>query len=334
MLNPHRVGDTETGVASARTILLRNRTASTRQENRRSLERGVWLMGVHMALILAVLSSLCFGIALVTGRIGLRTLDTLSGVAISIPTAMLIFVAVSPFVLDLKGFNLPAVLVFAAVGIFFPAVVTMITFRSNVLLGPTVTGAVSGTSPLFALVAVHLFLGEHVPTEAVVASIAVFAGVGLLSRGRHVARPGSIGWAIFWPISGALVRGLAQVAAKAGMLLWPSPFVASLIGYSLSSATVIGTRWFTQSGKPKFTKQNIFWFALTGVLNGAAVLLMYGALSVAPVSLVAPVVASYPLVTALIGSLVLKEESLTLRVTAGATLTVAAIVYLMISVRA
>lgn len=287
-----------------------------------------------MALFLAVLSSLCFGIALVTGRIGLRTLDALSGVAISIPTAMLLFVAFSPFMLDLKGFNLPAVLLFAAVGIFFPAVVTMITFRSNALLGPTVTGAVSGTSPLFALVAVHFFLNEHIPGEAVIASIAVFAGVGVLSRGRNVARAGFIGWAIFWPVSGALVRGLAQVGAKAGMLLWPSPFVASLIGYSLSSATVISARWFAHSERPKLTKQSFFWFATTGALNGTAVLLMYGALSVAPVSLVAPVVASYPLVTALVGALVLKEEALTLRVTAGAIITVAAIVYLMMSVRA
>lgn len=37
---------------------------------------------------------------------------------------------------------------------------------------------------------------------------------------------------------------------------------------------------------------------LTGLLNGGGVLLMYAALGRAPVSLVAPVVASYPLVTA------------------------------------
>lgn len=287
-----------------------------------------------MALIFAVLSSLCFGIALVTGRIGLRTLDARSGVAISIPTAMLLFVAVSPFVLDLEGFNVAAVLVFAAVGLFFPAMVTIITFRSNVLLGPTVTGAVGGTAPLFALVAANLFLGERIPGEAVVASVAVLTGVGLLSRGRSVALPNAAGWAILWPVSGAIVRGLTQVAAKAGLLLWPSPFVASLIGYSVSSATVIGARCIGHSGGPKLTKQNLFWFATTGALNGAAVLLMYVALNAAPVSLVAPVVASYPLVTALVGALVLEEESLTLRIAAGATVTVAAIVYLMASVDA
>lgn len=287
-----------------------------------------------MALILSVLSSLCFGIALVTGRLGLRTLDARSGAAISIPTATLVFVASAPSALELDGFNVTAVLVFAAVGLFFPAIVTLITFRSNALIGPTVTGAVSGTAPLFALAAANFFLAERVPEEAVVAAIGVFAGVSLLSTGRTIMRPGLIGWAIFWPITGAAVRGLAQVGAKAGLILWPNPFAASLIGYSVSSAAVISAQGWRRSESAKVTARSALWFAATGLLNGAAVLLMYGALNTAPVSLVAPVVASYPLVTALVGALVLKEESITLRIVVGTAVTVAAIAYLMASAAA
>jgi drug/metabolite transporter (DMT)-like permease len=58
------------------------------------------------------------------------------------------------------------------------------------------------------------------------------------------------------------------------------------------------------------------------------VLLMYAALSAAPVSLVAPIVAGYPLVT-VIASAVLREERLNARVLAGAALVVAAIAYLV-----
>lgn len=284
-----------------------------------------------MALLLAVLSSLCFGVALITGRVGLRTLDARSGAAISIPTATLLFALAAPFALDFEGFSVEAALLFALVGLFFPAIVTFLTFRSNEQLGPTVTGTVSGTAPLFALLAAGLLLGERVPAQAAIASVAVVAGVGLLSWTRSPVRPGCVGWPLLWPISGAVVRGLAQVGAKAGLLLWPSAFAACLIGYCVSSATVIGASRLGRAERSRPTKQSIIWFAVTGILNGGAVLLMYAALSMAPVAIVAPVVASYPLITTMVSAAVLREEALTARMAAGAIITVAAIIYLVVS---
>jgi uncharacterized membrane protein len=134
---------------------------------------------------------------------------------------------------------------------------------------------------------------------------------------------------LLWPVSGAVVRGLAQVGVKAGLLLWPSAFAASLIGYVVSSATVVGADRLGARERVPRTTRSVGWFALTGVLNGAAVLLMYAALGLAPVSLVAPVVATYPLVTALASAAVLRDEPVTARMLAGATLIVAAIVYLV-----
>lgn len=284
-----------------------------------------------MALTLAVLSSLCFGIALVTGRVGLRSLDARSGAAISIPTATLLFAAAAPFAFDTEGFSVGGALVFAGVGLFFPALVTLLTFRSNEQLGPTVTSAVSGTAPLFALLAAGLLLGERVPVQASIAATAVVIGIGVLSWNQNAVRPGLIGWSMLWPIAGAVVRGLAQAGAKAGLLLWPSPFSAGLIGYSMSSATVIIANRFGRLARPRPTKQSVFWFGVTGMLNGGAVLLMYAALNLAPVSIVAPIVAAYPLMTALISAAVLREEKFTLRMMAGSSVIVVAIVYLVSS---
>ena len=284
-----------------------------------------------MAIVLALLSSLCFGMALVTGRVSLRTLDARSGAAISIPSATVLFILAAPFALDITGYSVNAAIMFAAVGLFFPAIVTILTFRSNEQLGPTVTSAVSGTAPLFALLAAGLLLGEEIPAEAAVASVGVVAGVALLSWKRDAMRSGFAGWALLWPLSGAAVRGLAQVGAKAGLLLWPNPFAASLVGYLMSSATVLGTHRLGRSDRARPTKESAFWFAVTGVLNGGAVLLMYAALSMAPVSIVAPIVAAYPLITSVISALVLHDDALTACKTAGAAITVAAILYLVAS---
>jgi drug/metabolite transporter (DMT)-like permease len=284
---------------------------------------------MNASLALATLSSVCFGVALVTGRIGLRTMDPRSGAAISIPTATVFFLLAAPFAFDPSGFDGLAALLFSLVGLIFPAVVTILTFHSNERLGPTVTGAVSSTAPLFAILAAALLLGEAVPARTTAAAVAVVVGVGLLSWKQGAVRVSFIGWSLLWPLSGAVLRGLAQAGAKAGLLLWPSPFAAGLIGYTVSSATVIGVNQFGRSGRPHFARCGTLWFALTGLLNGGAVFLMYIALNGAPVSLVAPMVATYPLVTAMVSALLLREERVTLRMVAGAIITVMAVAYLV-----
>ena len=284
-----------------------------------------------MALVIALLSAVGFAVGMVTSRVGLRTLDARSAAALSIPTATVLFVVAAPFALDTAGFDLRAVLLFAAVGLVFPVSVTLLTFRSNELLGPTVASAVSGTAPLFALLAASVFLGERVPPQAAVSAVGVVAGVALLSWKKDAVRSGFIGWALLWPLSGAVMRAFAQTGAKAGLLIWPNAYAAGLIGYVVSCSIVLAANRLRGSARPRLSRRDIAWFAGTGLLNGGAVLLMYVALSMAPVWVVAPIIASYPLLTAVIGTAVLHDEKVSLHGTAGAVLTIASIVYLLLS---
>ena len=282
-------------------------------------------MSESQALALAGVSALFFGTALVTAKLGLRSLDARAGAAISIPTATVLLLVAAPFTVEPSAFSMTAALLFALVGLFFPALVTLITFTANERLGPSVTGTLSSTAPLFALAAAFMFLGERMPGRAVVATAAVVAGAVLLSwRAGTVVRG-----ALWLPLTGAALRGVAQVVAKAGLAFWPDPFAASAIGYVVSTAAVLAADRGARRSPVQRSRVAILWFMLTGVLNGGAVLLMYAALSAAPVSLVAPTVASYPLVTVLGSALVLREEPLNARIVAGALLVVAAIAYLV-----
>jgi drug/metabolite transporter (DMT)-like permease len=280
------------------------------------------------ALLLAMLSALCFGAGMITSRVGLRHLDARSGAAVSIPTATALFVIAAPFTIELSEFNLAAVLMFAAVGLFYPALVTLLTFRSNEELGPTVTSAISGTAPLFAMLAAALLLGERVPPQAAIAAVGVAIGVALLSWRPGTVRTRISGNALVWPVAGAIVRGVAQAGAKAGLLLWGNPFAASVIGYLVSSTAVIGAERLRSGGRKTVTRQGLLWFAATGIVNGGAMLLMYSALALAPVSTVAPVIAAYPLVTAIASALFLRGEKINAPIIAGTVITVAAIAYL------
>jgi len=284
-----------------------------------------------VAIAFALLSSLCFGIAHVTARVGLRRLDARAGAAISVPSAALLFIVAAPFALDLSQFSATAAILFAVVGLFFPAAVTLLNFRSNELLGATVTSTVSGTTPLFALVAAALLLDEKIPARAAAAAAGVVLGITLLSWNPGAVRRQFIGWPLVVPLAGAVVRGLAQVGARAALLLWPNPFAASLIGYAVSSAAVISADRLAGAERRRLTVHSATWFGVTGALNGGAVLLMYLALTAAPVAIVAPIVAAYPLVTLLVGAIVLHDEVVTLPRIAGAAVTVGAIVYLVAS---
>jgi drug/metabolite transporter (DMT)-like permease len=284
---------------------------------------------IDTPILLAILGTICFGAGMISSRLGLRDADARTGAAISVPTATLLFVISAPFTVDAATFNLDAALIFAAVGLFYPAMVTLVTFRSNELLGPTVTSAISGTAPLFAILAAALLLGEQVPAQVAIAALGVAAGVALLSwqPGMLVNAPANTR-ALLWPVGGALLRGLAQTGAKAGLLIWANPFAASLIGYLVSSAAVFGTAHLRSGGRRQASAAGKRWFIATGVINGAAMVLMYGALAQAPVSTVAPIIAAYPLVTVLGSALFLRDEKLRPQMVCGAIITVLAIAWL------
>jgi len=284
---------------------------------------------MNTALLFAILGAFCFGAGMITSRIGLRHLDARSGAAVSVPTATLLILITAPFTIELSAFNLAAALIFAAVGLFYPAMVTLLTFRSNEELGPTVTSAISGTAPLFAMLAAALLLGEQIPAQAAIAAIGVAAGVALLSWRPGIAVGHLAGSKLVWPVAGAIVRGVAQAGAKAGLLIWGNPFAASLIGYLVSSAAVVSAEQLRHGGRRTLNRQGVQWFALTGLINGGAMVLMYAALARAPVSTVGPVIAAYPLITALGSALFLRAEPLHWRIIAGAIVTVSAIAWLV-----
>ena len=282
------------------------------------------------ALWLAAGSALCFGLALVSARAGLLGRGVRAGAAISVPTATAMLLLVAPFAVDWSAFDARAALLFAVVGLFFPAVVTLLGFRSTVEVGPTVTGAIAGTSPLFALAAAALWLGESVPAHAAWGSLGVGLGVAALSW-QPGTRPRDFALrALGWAVLAAAVRGGSQALVRGGLTWWPEPVAAATIGYVMSSLVLLSahhlsTRDLASSAPPGRRR----WMVLTGLLNGAGVLFMYGALVRAPVALVAPVVASYPLVTATVAMLVPGGERPNVMRLAGVALIVAAVVLVL-----
>jgi drug/metabolite transporter (DMT)-like permease len=284
------------------------------------------------AILLALVSAVCYGLGLTFTQIGLRDVPPASGAAISIPSSALLFVAVAPFWLDVRAVDPSAALIFAGVGLMFPAAATLITFESNRALGPVITGSLGNLAPLFAVVLAFAILGEPLRLSQIVALVVILAGVWALT-GARPGVPGRLGaWYLALPLIAAALRGLVQPVVKLGLAHWPSSFAAALIGYIVSATVVIvALRLRTGHWRPAAPRRGALWFSAVGVVNGLAVLLMYAALTRGPVALVAPLVATYPLVTVTASALVLHKVDLRPRMIAGAALTVVGVVLLLVT---
>jgi len=273
------------------------------------------------APLLALAAAACFGSALVVTQFGLRHATPKAGATLSVSFTLIAWVALSPLMLEVRAWHAGALALFALVGLFYPAIVTLLTYESNRQLGPTLTGAVSCTAPLFAVVTAMIFLGERLTLPIAAGAAVIVCGLLLLTaRAPLHARPG---WRLVLPVTGALLRGIAQTLTKVALVLWPNPFAAALVGYATSAAVMWGADAAVSRGQARrMSWAGAFWFAAVGTLNGGAVLLMYHALNIGSVSVVSPIVATYPLFTLVFSAIFLRTEKLNVKSVIGVALAV------------
>jgi drug/metabolite transporter (DMT)-like permease len=283
------------------------------------------------AVLLAFASAAFFGCGVVVTQFGLRTINPLSGAAISIPTFTLCFILLSPILLRGEDIVWSAVPIFAAVGLIYPAVLTLLTFASNRALGPVVTSALGNLSPLFSVALAVAILHEPLRPVQFAGIVATVAGVLILTVTRTKDMRDWRTWALLLPLGASLLRGVVPPVIKIGLEVWPNPIGAGLTGYVFSTLTVLTVERIRNG---RFIAQGPLsgrlWFAFTGLINGAATLLLYAAVGAGPVTLVAPLIASYPMLTVGLSALVLANVKITLRIVTGTALTVLGVVLILI----
>ncbi len=282
------------------------------------------------AVALALAAAFCFGSGLILSQIGLRGIAPIAGAAIAIPASTLLLAAVAPFSLDLSAWSWPAAAIFAAVGVLYPAVGTLITFTANRRIGPVITGTFGNFAPIFAVTLAVLFLGEPPRPGQLTGLAVIVAGVMVLTAPRGGPAIHWRTWYLALPLMASGIRGLAQPTIKYALTLWPSPIAATLIGYSVSAAIVLTVarkrtgRWLAEGPAPSKLA-----FVGVGVANGLAVLLLYLALARGPVTLVSPLIATFPLATIAISAAVYRRVDGGVRLVFGVALTVAGVALLI-----
>lgn len=243
-------------------------------------------------VLLALLAALQFGTALVLTQHALRHAPPAAGARISILASAALLTLVALARVDPGGADARAAAVFAAVGLVFPIAVTRLTFAANRRLGPSLAGALGNLAPLFAVLGAAVLFAQP-PTLPQFAGLAAIAmGVAALSLAGGAGGARLAGAALALPLAAAAIRGLVQPATQWGLAFWPSPLAAAAIGYIVSAAVAL-----LAIRAPRPSGPALAWFAAVGLCNGGAVLTLYAALAEGPVALIAPLVATYPLVT-------------------------------------
>ncbi len=275
------------------------------------------------AILFAFASATFLGAGVVTAQLGLRTVEPLSGAVISVPSFTLLFLLLSPLLLAGEPVVWRGLPIFIAIGLFFPASLTFLTFASNRALGPVITSTLGNLAPLFAVALAVVLLHEPLrPLQFAGLVLAVAAAVIIT-----VTRPRDLGhwrsWALLLPLGGALIRGVVPPIVKLGLEIWPSPLWACLVGYIMSSLVVLIVQRIRKgSFVAEAPKSGLFWFAVTGISNGFSALTLFAAVRKGPITLIAPLVAISPLVTVILSAIMLKHVAITRRIVAGTALTV------------
>ncbi len=284
-----------------------------------------------LAVLFSLGAAAFLGAGLIASQYGLRHAPAWRAPVYSVPISALGVALTTPWTIDLAGWNTEAALLFAAVGAVFPVAVSFLTVESNARIGPSLTSALGNVAPVFAVLGAVLFLAESLSWGQAGGLALVVGGVVLMAlRGVGVAASWPT-WILALPLLSAFVRGAVQPAIKAGLALWPDPWAATLIGYTVSSVVALALTHRRRRAAGPPDRRAVLWFCVQGLLNGTSTFLIYAALGIGSIALVSPLVATYPLFALAFGVAMLKSERPGPRALAGILVSVAGVIVLLLA---
>ena len=262
---------------------------------------------IYISAVIALSASVVFAFSNHTQHIALDHMDVRTGTLVNVATSAVILWLLAPLFLVPETLLDEPVLWFVLAGLIVPSLSMTFHSWSVRLIGPALTAGLASTSPVFAMAIAVFVLGEIVGarilagTAIVVGSIAFMA---LRSRGAGAQWPI---WAVAIPLGAALTRGLSHNVIKIGLATLPSPMTAALVATTTSLVVLLLVHGASGPRLPALNK-GYFWFGLCGILNGLGLVGLTVALSIGEVIVVAPLVATTPAFTLLMGWLLFRRE--------------------------
>lgn len=278
------------------------------------------------SLVFALVAAFLFAVGSQFQNIGLATLDSRSGTAISISASAIYFWLLAPFFMEPRYWLEPAVLIFVLIGLFRPALSANLSVAGMRYLGPTLSSTLAATSPLFGTAMGMLILGELLTWPLAIGTAGIVGAVLLLSKRGKVEVNWPV-WALGLPIAAAFLRSLGHVLSKIAMVDIPDPYFAGLVAFSVSAILMVGTNKIRRVPVTiDWSSTGPRWFALGGITLGTAIIFLNGALLRGDIVVVVPIIAVSPIFTMLLSIMIFRREILTTRTVATVFIVVTSVI--------
>lgn len=278
--------------------------------------------------IFALAAAAAFGTSGVASKRGLAHVESLTGTIVTVGTCSAVYLVTAPFWMRTGDWFTAGFWIFVVVGIMQPALSMYFANEAFSRAGATVVATFTGTTPLFAAALAIGFLGERLTLAIAAGTILTVLGITTLasmpgSRGSGwVGGGGGVAAALLFATGTAVIRGVNHVIGKVGIDLLPNPFMAGFCSFAVSFVVLaVVYRWRRGRWPGRIPGPGLMYFGIAGVCVALGIGLLYTALLAGAVTVVAPIVATYPVFTMLVAAAV-RDERITATVLAGVALVV------------
>ena len=286
-----------------------------------------------LPVVLSLTSAFLFAVGAQFQHIGLLDVPSRAGTAITITSSAFFYWLFSPFLLDPSNFLKSAAIIFVLVGVFRPSLSANFSVAATRYLGPTLSSTLSSTSPLFGAALGVWWLGEVFTWQIAVGTMGIIVAVVILSLGkaRDLKADWPL-WALALPIGAAMIRSVAHVFSKIGMIDIPDPYFAGLVGFTVSALiTTSSLRFGPKMPAVSWKTNGPRWFAAAGLMFGSAIMSLNTALLHGTITVVVPITALAPIFSMLLSIFIFKRERLTARIVLAVLIVVPSVIFITLS---
>ena len=295
-----------------------------------------------LAVALSLLSAASLGSGAVSGRAGMQGVHPIAviGVALVVGFVGVLAVSLVLYPSDFAGIPQSALLWIVVFGLVQFVVGRSSAYTSMSIIGASRVALFISTQVPFAAFFAIAFTGESLGPLVAVGTLAVMLGLLLasgdsLTQGWRTDRRYLVG--CLAGLTAGAATGGSTVLAKQAVGVYDSPLVITALGMLAAMFVVVPVVGFIAARNPAvrtFDWKSMGFVAISGLSTTVSIVAQLFAVQRADVLIVAPILATFPLWTLLLSHVfIARLEQITLRLTAGAFVTVAGVIAVVLGGR-
>ena len=262
-----------------------------------------------MVVFLALTSAFFIGLSNVLIRKGLDRGSRMQAIVFSLLSSVVIFWTLVFLFSDARLLLTVTIVWFLLAGLLGPGIGRALNITSLQRIGLARTIPIVGIAPFFATIVAIGILGEHFSFLVFLGMASIIFGIFVLSKGR-IEKKSFKKRDVLLPLGSALFGGFSIAITKRGLQDLADPLGAGAL--VLTMALLVALLFVLFNRKTLELRASSFsdikFPLLAGVSLTAAFFLNFSALKMGEVSIVAPLMSTFPLFAVLLGAVFLKER--------------------------